>query len=97
MQTKETSEQLRRKWDEMQRRGHVRFVVQEMMIWIGICTVTNNILLLLERFAGWHVSATWIEVLFFGGFLGGLSSEIFWLDLKRKFRTPPPEEDWVAR
>lgn len=97
MDQKARLERQSREWQEMQRLGHVRWLFQNVLLLIGLCTVVNDLLLLLNTTMGWHFSASWLDILLFGGVGGGLSSELHWSDQKRKFRIPPPEEDWMAR
>jgi hypothetical protein len=88
----------RREWDEMQRRGHVRYVLLNVLIWIGAFSVVNELWLTFGNLGWVHTSGiSGIEGLIGGMLTGALWSELHWSDMKRKFRNPPPNEDWITR
>jgi hypothetical protein len=98
MDRKEKLESQRREWDEMQRRGHVRYFLLNVLIWIGSFAVVEGVWQIFEKM-GWLKSSgmTGFDALMGGLLTGGLWSELHWSDMKRKFRVPPPEEDWMTR
>jgi hypothetical protein len=91
-------EQQRRDWENMQRRGRLRYGLTCVFVWVGAWTIANDILLIFDRFGWWQQSGLpWNEILVMGVVTGCSQAALHWSDLKRKFRTPPPEEDWMTR
>jgi len=87
-----------REWETMQSTGHLRYLLRNTLMWIGSYTVVNGAFLLLPEIGWAHGSGMTIrDILICGGFTGAVLSELHWSDMKRKFRIPPPQEDWMAR
>jgi len=89
---------LRREWDDMQRRGRTRYVLLHVLAWTGAVTLMNGLLLVIAKLVWVRVPVmSYLDIVIFGVVSGGVVSEFHWSDLKRKFRTPPPSEDWMTR
>ena len=87
----------RKEWDLMQAQGHLRYMVENTLSWIGTGAVIDAVMFCLDKFYGFH-DLPWsiIKVVICFGITGLIQSELHWSDMKRKFRVPPPEEDWMA-
>jgi hypothetical protein len=98
MHGREEIERGRQEWEEMKRRGHLRYIVMGVFVWIGAYAI-GNVLLFAVGNLGWLQGSSISPFdVFAGGVLsGGIWSELNWSEMKRKFRNPHPEEDWMAR
>ena len=98
MDTKEKLDVQRREWEDMQHRGRIRYGLSRVLLWIGAWTLANDAFLILNQLGWWKQSGLpWKEILVAGVATGLSQAGLHWSDLERKFRTPPPEEDWMAR
>jgi hypothetical protein len=87
-----------RHWENMQRRGHSLELVLNIVIWAGSYSLVRLVHVLGFRIGWFHSPGTtsWEDVLIWtatGIFVG----EMDWSDMKRKFRNPPPEQDWMTK
>jgi hypothetical protein len=90
--------QQRIEWAEMQRRGHFRFVMEQIFSMIGTLAAIQVVWHLLAKAIGRNYFLdTMVDTVSTGFILGILVAEYLWFYMKRKFRIPPPEEDWMAR
>ena len=67
-------------------------------VWAGSYFLVRLVHIVLFRF-GWAKSqgtTTWEDVIIWT-VTGLVVGEIDWTDSKRKYRDPPPEEDWRAK
>jgi hypothetical protein len=98
MQNHDRLQKERDKWEMMQKIGHLRYIVQTTLMCIGGFAVTEGVFALLKAMGWSHgPEMSLIDILRWGGFVGAITSELDWSEMKRKFRIPPPEEDWMAR
>jgi hypothetical protein len=88
----------RRRWEKMKTRGHALELALNVSICVGSYAVVRLIHIVLFK-SGWMQSpgATSWEDVFIWGVAGIIGGELDWADMKRKFRNPPPEEDWVTK
>ena len=88
----------RRRWERMKRRGHTLELALNILIWVGSYAFIRLMHVVAFKF-GWMQSpgtTSWEDV-FLCAVAGILGGELDWSDMKRKFRNPPPEEDWVTK
>ena len=100
MSTGEEKERKQRmEWADMQRRGHFRFVMEETFFTIGVLAAVYVMWCVLAKAVGryYPLDTTMVDTVGLGFILGILPAELRWFDMKRKFRIPPPEEDWVVK
>jgi hypothetical protein len=98
MQTHDRLRAERDRWEMMQKIGHLRYFVQTTLMWIGGFAATEGVFAFLKSMGLPHVpEMSLIDILMYGGFAGAITSELVWSEMKRKFRIPPPEEDWMTR
>jgi hypothetical protein len=99
MSTREERErQQRMEWADMQRRGHFRFVMELIFSMIGGLAFIEVVWHLLAKTVGRNYFLdTMPDIVGTGCVMGFIIAELIWFDMKRKFRIPPPEEDWVAK
>jgi hypothetical protein len=86
------------RWERMQKRGHVLYVALHISTWVGSYAFVRLMHVLCFQL-GWMQSpgtTSWEDVLIWT-VTGTVVGELDWSDMKRKFRTPPPEEDWMAK
>jgi hypothetical protein len=89
----------RKQWEKAKKRGHGFYVAQNVLIWLGSYAVVRLLHILCFK-SGWlrsPGSMSWEDVLVCAVVAGVVGGELYWLDMKRKFRDPPPEEDWMAK
>jgi hypothetical protein len=87
-----------RVWETMQVIGHRRYLTQGVLMWIGGYAAANGVLPLLNRIGfAFGSGMSPVDILICGGITGAVAAELHWSDMKRKFRNPPPQEDWMAR
>jgi hypothetical protein len=82
----------------MKRRGHPLEIALNILIWVGSYAFVRAMHVAAFKF-GWMQSpgtTSWEDV-FLCAVAGILGGELDWSDMKRKFRNPPPEEDWVTK
>jgi hypothetical protein len=88
----------RLEWEEMKRRGKLQYFVLNAVIWTGAYTIANDLFLGLEKLGLILGTATsQLDILVCGVFTGGTWAAWHWSGMERKFRNPPPEEDWMAK
>ena len=98
MRRSEQIENEGREWEEMKRRGHLRYVLLGALVWTGGYTIANDLFLAVEKLGLFHgPGMSPLDVFVLGVSTGGIWSALRWSDMKRKFRIPPPEEDWIAK
>jgi hypothetical protein len=89
----------RRHWEWMKEQGHLPYLLQCILIWVGSITLAH--LAHLECFKlGWlHSSAltSIADPLIIALVGGACSGQLHWSDMKRKFETLPPGEDWTMK
>lgn len=82
----------------MQRKGRVRYAAANILMLIGAYTLADGLLEAVSKLGWMHWSgASILDIVLWGVIVGALGSELHWLDMKRRFRKPPPEEDWMTR
>ena len=89
----------REQWEKMKTRGHGFHVAQNVLIWVGSYAVVRLLHILCFKL-GWlrsPGSMSWEDVLVCAVVAGAVCGELDWSDMKRKYREPPPEEDWMAK
>jgi hypothetical protein len=96
--SEEKEHKQRIEWADMQRRGHFRYVMELIFITVGLMAVIQVAWYALGKFFGWNSPLeTMVDTVGIGCITGFIMAETHWSDMKRKFRIPPPEEDWMAR
>jgi|GEM_PF-5521183 len=94
----EREREQRSEWADMQRRGHFRYVMELIFITIGLMAAVQVVLYVLGKAVGWsYPLETMVDTVGIGCITGFLLAELHWSDMKRKFRIPPPQEDWMAK
>ena len=88
----------RQRWERMKRRGHSLELAMNVLICVGSYSIVRVIHVVAFKL-GWLQSpgtTSWEDVFVWaaGGIIGG---EWDWSGMKRKFRNPAPEEDWVTK
>ena len=100
MLNREQETERRQEWEEMQRRGHLRYTLTNALQWTGGIAIAQTVWDYLCKIGLMHTytSGSSVEhILIFGIIAGVVASELLWSDMKRKFKIPPAEEDWMAR
>jgi hypothetical protein len=96
----ESEKKLRQRdhWERMKSRGHLTHLAINVLAWLGVDLGLKAIQFLCFK-AGWQTSPgiSWEDIVVLGVASGVIGGELYWSDMKRKFRIPPPEEDWVAK
>jgi hypothetical protein len=98
MANADTNRKEQARWQQMKRRGQLLELVLNASIWVGSYFVVRLLHVIVFKF-GWTKSpgtTSWEDVIIWtvtGIFVGAID----WSDMKRKFRNPPPEEDWMAK
>jgi hypothetical protein len=91
---KEAKQRLR--WERMKGRGHLFHIAVNILIWLGSYALMRMIL-----FQAGILRTSWPtsfeDAFFFGVLTGAIYGELDWSDMKRKFSSPPPEEEWTAK
>jgi hypothetical protein len=86
-------------WQRIKKRGHVVHLALSVLIFAGGYAFVRLCHVLAFR-AGLMRSpgSTSLEDIFITAVVTGLVfGQLEWSDLKRKFKDPPPEEDWMAK
>ena len=96
MSTAEEKErQQRMEWADMQRRGHFRYAMEQIFSMIGLFAFIQVLSYAVGKAIGKNFPLeTMVNTVGFGCIVGFVIAELSWFDMKRKFRIPPPEEDW---
>jgi hypothetical protein len=95
---KEQERQQRMEWAYIKRRGHFRFVMEFIFGMIGLMAFIEVVWHLLAKTVGRnYLLDTMPDIVGFGCITGFVIAELGWFYMKRKFRIPPPEEDWMAK
>jgi hypothetical protein len=98
MARSEKEQKQRERCEKMKKRGHLQELALNGSILAGSCVFVDLAHILCFKI-GWINTPgkiSW-EDIFIWAAAGVVGSELDWSDLKRKFRTPPPEEDWMAK
>jgi hypothetical protein len=86
-------------WEWMKVQGHLQYLLQCILIWVGSFVLAH--LAHLECFRlGWlhsPTSTSMADLLITAVFVGGSIGQMHWSDMKRKFDTLPPGEDWTMK
>ena len=88
----------RERWEKMKKRGHLLELALNSSIMAGSCVFVDLAHIFCFKIGWIHSQGTisWEDVLIWAG-TGVIVGELDWSDMKRKFRIPPPEEDWMAK
>jgi hypothetical protein len=99
MPTGEEREQTQRmEWADMQRRGHFRYVIEQIFSTIGLIAVIQAAFHVVGKMIGRTAPfELTIDIVGTGCIIGFVIAELGWFYMKRKFRIPPPQEDWMAK
>lgn len=98
MPTGDERERMQRiEWADIQRRGHFRFVMEQILGTIGLIAVIQVAFHVVGKTIGRTEPLDKTEIVGYGCIIGILIAEYVWFYMKRKFRIPPPEEDWMAK
>jgi hypothetical protein len=86
-------------WEWMKVQGHLPYLLQCILTWVGSFVLAH--LAHIECFKlGWlhsPTSTTTLDLLIFAVTGGGTYGQMQWSDMKRKFDTLPPGEDWTMK
>ena len=94
----ERERQQRIEWAEMQRRGHFGYAMEQTFGIIGLMAVVQVVLYVLGKAGGRNFPLeTMVDTVGIGCITGFVFAELSWFNMKRKFRIPPSEEDWVVK
>jgi hypothetical protein len=86
----------RLRWERMKGRGHLFHIVVNILIWLGSYAFVR-VILFQAGFLRTPWSTFFEDVFFFAILTGAIAGQLDWSDMKRKFSSPPPEEDWAAK
>jgi hypothetical protein len=88
----------RERWEKMKKQGHLKGLALNSLILAGSCVFVDLAHILCFKIGWIHTPGkiSW-EDIFIWAAAGVVGGELDWSDLKRKFRTPPPEEDWMVK
>jgi len=82
----------------MKKRGHLLGLALDSAIFAGSCIFVDFAHIFFFKI-GWIHSPgkiSWEDILIWAA-TGIVVGELDWSDMKRKLRTPPPEEDWMTK
>ena len=96
---RENEPKQRERWERMKKRGRIPHLAINVSIFLGSYAVVRLLHILCFKL-GWlrsPGSTSWEDVFFCAVLTGAIFGELQWSDLKRKFKDPPPEEDWMSK
>lgn len=99
MLQREKERKQREQWEKMKKRGHIPHLAINVSIFLGSYAAVRLLHILCFKL-GWlrsPGSTSWEDVFFCAVLTGAIAGELQWSDLKRKFKDPPPEEDWMSK
>ncbi|HEY2858240.1 MAG TPA: hypothetical protein VGJ21_07475 [Terracidiphilus sp.] len=87
------------RWPKMQKRGHLRHTGFCILLFVIGFIGLKMIYALCFRFGFMQTagSDSWIDSIGSAILAGVVMGELDWMDMNRKFKSPPPEEDWMAK
>jgi hypothetical protein len=88
----------RGRWEKMKKRGHLPELALNGSIWATSCAFVYLVHILCFKIGWTHSEGniSWEDFLIWIA-AGIVVGELDWSDMKRKFGTPPPEQDWMAK
>ena len=89
----------RHHWEKMKKRGHLTYLAFNILVWLGAYAIVRTLHVLSFR-QGWLSSpgSTSIEnIICFAVIPAAIYAQLLWSDMKRKFDTLPPGEDWTMK
>ena len=89
----------RQDWEKMKKRGFVLHLAMIIAIFIGAFALVEWVHFLCFKFGWLNVPffTSWVDDIFIALGVGGSIGWISWSDMKRKFDTLPPGEDWTMK
>jgi hypothetical protein len=98
---RQSAKELRQRvhWEWMKEQGHIPYVLQCILTWLGSSALVDLAHFLCFKL-GWLSSPTStsiVDLLVTGVLAGGSFGQMHWSDMKRKFDTLPPGEDWTMK
>ena len=89
----------RRQWEKMKKRGELAYVAFSILIFAGASFLYDLLHFLCFRLGWVHspTSESYLDLIGCAVIAGILAGELEWSDMKRKFDTLPPGEDWTMK
>jgi len=85
----------REEWERVKKLGHFRYVLQNVLMWVGSYAVVRMLHGLAFKFGWLHSpgATSFEELVLIGIVAGAVGGELQWSDMKRKFQLRKADED----